>query len=180
MLYIMRHGRTDWNDLRKLQGRTDIPLNEKGIRMAEEAREKYRDISFDICYCSPLIRAKRTAEIFLEGRDIPLIPDDRLMEMSFGIYEGMENCMEKKHLAISLFFLDPENYPGVEGGETFEDLFSRTASFLKEIEQEYREKNVLIVGHGAMDLSIIAQIKGKELKDFWKDPMGNCELIRLV
>ena len=61
MLYIMRHGKTDWNAMRKLQGRTDIPLNEEGRQMAEHARTEYAVIHFDICYCSPLIRAKETA-----------------------------------------------------------------------------------------------------------------------
>ena len=73
MLYIMRHGKTDWNAKHKLQGRTDIPLNEEGIQMAEQAKEKYKDVNFDICYCSPLVRAKQTAEIVLEGRNIPIV-----------------------------------------------------------------------------------------------------------
>ena len=85
MLYIMRHGKTDWNAKHKLQGRTDIPLNEEGIQMAEQAKEKYKDVNFDICYCSPLVRAKQTAEIVLEGRNIPIVYDDRLMEMCVGL-----------------------------------------------------------------------------------------------
>ena len=63
MLYIIRHGRTDWNDMHKLQGRTDTELNEDGIRMAERAAKEYGEIHFDVCYCSPLKRAKQTAEI---------------------------------------------------------------------------------------------------------------------
>ena len=57
----MRHGKTDWNAKHKLQGRTDIPLNEEGIQMAEQAKEKYKDVNFDICYCSPACQAKQTA-----------------------------------------------------------------------------------------------------------------------
>ena len=57
MLYIMRHGKTEWNVRHKLQGRTDIPLNEEGRKMAEKAHEEYKDINIDICYCSPLVRA---------------------------------------------------------------------------------------------------------------------------
>ena len=91
MLYIMRHGKTEWNELHKLQGRTDIPLNENGRKMAREAGKRYREIHFDICYCSPLIRAKETAELVLEGRTVPIVTDDRLMEMCFGEYEGIEN-----------------------------------------------------------------------------------------
>ena len=58
MLYIMRHGRTDWNERNKLQGRTDIPLNAAGRKMAEEAAAVYKNVPLDVCYCSPLARAR--------------------------------------------------------------------------------------------------------------------------
>ncbi|MBQ1538156.1 MAG: histidine phosphatase family protein, partial [Ruminococcus sp.] len=70
MLYIMRHGKTDWNSQHKLQGRTDVPLNEEGRKMAQRAAEEYRGVHFDVCYCSPLSRARETAEILLDGRDV--------------------------------------------------------------------------------------------------------------
>ena len=98
MLYIMRHGRTDWNDAYKLQGRTDIPLNDAGRRMAQEAAQRYREVSFDVCFCSPLIRARETAEIFLKGRDTPILFDDRLKEMCFGVCEGSENVFENRYI----------------------------------------------------------------------------------
>ena len=79
MLYIMRHGKTDWNACHKLQGRTDIALNDEGRMMAAEAGKKYADIHFDICYSSPLARAKETAEIFMQGRNVPVYTDDRLI-----------------------------------------------------------------------------------------------------
>ena len=90
MLYIMRHGRTDWNVERKLQGHTDVPLNEEGRQMAEEAAVRYKEVSIDTCYCSPLVRAKETAEIVLRDRNIPIWFDDRLVEMGFGEYEGIK------------------------------------------------------------------------------------------
>ena len=70
MLYIMRHGKTDWNAAHRLQGHTDIPLNEEGRHMAIKARETYKDLHFDICYCSPLIRAKETAGIPLSANGV--------------------------------------------------------------------------------------------------------------
>ena len=94
MLYIIRHGKTDWNERHKIQGRTDIPLNDEGRAMAEEAREEYKDVNFDVVFCSPLVRAKETAEILLKGRNLPINIDDRLMEMSFGEYEGIENSFD--------------------------------------------------------------------------------------
>lgn len=125
MLYIMRHGKTDWNACHKLQGRTDIPLNDEGRMMAAEAGKKYADIHFDICYSSPLVRAKETAEIFMQGRDVPVYTDDRLIEMGFGIYEGIENSFAIDDCPINALFKKPEKYVTVEGGESFEELFAR-------------------------------------------------------
>ena len=72
MLYIMRHGKTEWNAMHKLQGRMDIPLNEEGREMAEKAREEYKNLNIDICYCSPLVWAKETAEIVLDRKSTRL------------------------------------------------------------------------------------------------------------
>ena len=91
MLYIMRHGKTDWNAAHKLQGRTDVPLNDEGRRMAERAREEYRDVPFDLCFCSPLRRARETADILLRGRDGHILTDEGMRAMRFGVFEGVEN-----------------------------------------------------------------------------------------
>ena len=178
----MRHGKTDWNAKHKLQGRTDIPLNEEGIQMAEQAKEKYKDVNFDICYCSPLVRAKQTAEIVLEGRNIPIVYDDRLMEMCFGVYEGVTHPSQIEGSHIRKLFKDPANYPGVEDGETFDDLFARTGSFLKEVVQPQLDagKDVIIVGHGAMDSSIVCQVQNIPLEKFWDAGIENCKLMKLL
>ena len=183
MLYIMRHGRTDWNDRHKLQGRTDVPLNEEGRRMAEKAAEEYRDIPLDVCWCSPLIRARETAEIVLRGRDVPILTDDRLREMSFGDYEGQENSFDIPDSLVNVIFWAPEKYTASVGGaETFEELFARTGSFLREVIDPLMEqgKDVLIVGHGAMNLSIISQIRHLPRKDFWSTGIENCKMMRLI
>lgn len=182
MLYIMRHGKTDWNAERRLQGRTDIPINDEGRLMAEKAREEYRDIHIDVCYCSPLIRAKETAEILLEGRDIPIITDERLVEMCFGIYEGVQNASEIPGSPMKQFFDDPENYVTAENAESFDDLFERTGDFLEKVifPQIEKGRDILIIGHGAMNSSIISRVNNIPLRDFWKEGIQNCKLIRLI
>ncbi len=183
MLYIMRHGRTDWNVRQKLQGRTDIPLNDEGRAMAEKAREEYRETPLDLCYCSPLSRAEETARIVLTGRDIPIIRDDRLREMSFGAFEGIENYFTDPDFPLSALFQKPEAYTASVGGsESFEELFARTGAFLKEVVDPLmrQEKNVLIVGHGAMNMSIISQIRGLSIRDFWSPGIESCKLVRLL
>lgn len=72
MLYIVRHGETDWNRLRRVQGHTDIPLNDYGRHLARETAEGMKDIQIDLAYTSPLRRAEETAEIILGSREIPL------------------------------------------------------------------------------------------------------------
>lgn len=183
MLYIIRHGKTDWNALQKLQGRTDIPLNEEGRAMARAAGEEYKDINFDVCYSSPLVRATETAEIMLAGRNIPIITDERLIEMSFGIYEGVEKSFSDPDLPINVIFKEPEKYKEAVGGaESFDELYERTGDFLKNVVYPLLDegKDVLIVGHGAMNSSIICQVKDIPRKDFWSMGIPNCKLFTLI
>lgn len=83
-LYVIRHGQTDWNRARRLQGRSDIPLNEWGRKVAELTREGLKDVKFDVAFTSPLCRAKETAKIILKGRDLPIIEEPRMIEVNFG------------------------------------------------------------------------------------------------
>lgn len=182
MLYIMRHGKTDWNAAYKLQGGVDIPLNEEGRQMAKTAREKYSDLEFDICYCSPLKRARETAEIFLEGRNIPIVMDERLKEMSFGKYEGTERVIENASCPIHVLFKDPLHYVADGGAESLDELFARTGEFIKEVLVPGLQQNhrILIVAHGALNNSIISQYRSIPREDFWSTLQGNCEILRLV
>lgn len=182
MLYIIRHGQTDWNVKHKLQGQTDIPLNDEGRRMAALAGEKCRDINFDICFCSPLIRAGETAELILKDRAVPIIVDNRLAEMSFGRYEGVENSFSISDCPINVLFERPEDFVAEEGVESLDELFSRTGEFLKDEIYPRLDQglDILIVGHGAMNCSIISRIKGTDYSRFWDWLTGNCELIKLL
>lgn len=179
MLYIMRHGKTDWNAERRLQGRTDITLNEEGRSMARAAAEEYKDVHFDICFCSPLVRARETADILLAGRDVPIVIDDRLIEMCFGSFEGLANSFDIPGCEINVLFQHPEEYKeSIGGAETFEELFARTGEFIKEVVDPLLEegKDVLIVGHGAMNSSIICQMKNLPIEQFWSAGIENCKL----
>ena len=182
MLYIMRHGKTDWNAVHKLQGSVDIPLNEEGRQMARAAREKYKDLSFDLCYCSPLSRARETAEIFLEGRKVPIIIDNRLQEMNFGDFEGTENLFQKPECPIYKLFKDPGNYIATNGAESLEHLYERSGAFIEEVltPEVVNKKNVIIVAHGALNCSIISHYKNVPFERFWENLQENCEVRRLL
>jgi len=140
-LYLLRHGQTDWNKDGIIQGRYDTSLNETGKKQAEEAGVLLENIPLSRCYVSPLYRARQTAEIALKGKDIPLLEEDRLVEMAYGIYEGTDWKAEgyqktRKNLAM--------RYPG---GESYLDVAHRVFSFLDELKDIASNEDVLIVCH---------------------------------
>ena len=86
-IWITRHGQTDLNRTRRMQGRVECPLNEKGISQARQSRKNIDDIHFDAVYASPLQRAQMTGSIIGDVDPSEIIVDPRLIETDFGIYE---------------------------------------------------------------------------------------------
>ena len=120
-LYIIRHGETAWNVEGRLQGQTDTELNENGVRLAKVTAEGLKNIPFDLGISSPLRRAKHTAELVLAGRNVPLTTDDRLMELSFGSWEGLgcrANNFEIPSEHFDDFYRDPFHFCPAGDGET--------------------------------------------------------------
>ena len=182
MLYIMRHGQTDWNIGRKIQGVTDIPLNDTGRATAEAMRLAHADLSFDVCYVSPLRRARETADIFLRDRGVPIVVDRRLREMAFGPYEGEIDPMTREDSPLHPFFAAPASYTAPPGAESLFDLYARADSFIAEIltPRRLREESILLVTHGALSLAIINRFAGVPLERFWERKLKNAEVRRIV
>lgn len=168
-VYIVRHGETDWNIARKLQGRTDIPLNENGRMQAREVVGAIDQIGFDYCYSSPLKRAHETAQILLSNQSVEIVCDDRLKEMCFGVNEGRPK--EERTENFSLFFKEPDKYVAPEGAETIEELNARTAEFIEDVllplSESEPEARVMVAGHGAVNKSILQYFCHRAISDFW-------------
>ena len=177
-IYIIRHGKTPWNVDRLLQGGTDIELNEDGRDLAVKTGEGLKDVDFDVIFSSPLKRATETAELIRGSRDIPIITDDRLREISFGSREG-ERAMALKDDPSDpfyFFFHAPEKYDPLDG-ETFQSVMDRTKNFLEErvepLKNDYNR--IMIVGHGAMNKGLMCHILNHGIKDYWSgDLQKNC------
>jgi len=171
IIYLIRHGETEWNHLRKMQGQMDIPLNEYGIELAEKTAEGMKDIKFDRIFASPLVRAKKTAEIIAVNSGIEVETDDRLKEINFGEGEGSDINEVKAHPSHPLhnFFIHPDQFVPMDGGETFAQVQKRGLEFLKEVvfPLEGSVENVAVVAHAAIIRSIMLHVKDRELKDFW-------------
>ncbi len=180
-LYIIRHGETYWNSARRIQGHSDIELNENGRRLAGKTGEALESTAFDIIYSSPLLRAYETATLIRGHRNIPIIRDDRLKEIGFGICEGnsLDEFSQDSASPSHYFFERPELYVPPEGGESFAQLCARTSEFLKtEIEPKEKElSRVMIVAHGALNKALLCHILKHEIKDFWSgNILKNCSV----
>ena len=179
-IYFVRHGETFWNKEKKIQGQSDIPLNEYGIELAYVTADAMKDISFDIVYSSPLLRAKETADILVKDRNLEVYTDSRLVEMSFGEGEGESLPEIHTHPEMKLynFIHNPGEYIPPIGGETFEELYIRCKSFIDEVILPAEDKydTMLIVGHGALIRGFIHNITNRPTKDFWIVTHKNCSV----
>lgn len=177
-VYLFRHGETDWNKDGRLQGQSDIPLNAFGRELAVKTAEALEGTLFDRAFSSPLKRAEETARIILGNRDIPLATDDRLKEISFGIYEGEKSIIARKDPAHPLhdLFCRPECYVPPEGAESFQTVRERAWEFLQEkiMPLEGTCGNVLVVAHGAFSRCLLSIIGDVPLEKFWEIELPNC------
>ena len=169
-LYYTRHGKSLWNIERRLCGRTDIPLAEEGREQARILSEKAVGLGIDLIISSPLCRAKETAEIIAEAVGAPVITDERLIEMSYGSFEGSDFDGEEFQRMTKLFAF---RFPG---GESRLDTVYRVYSLLEDIKVRYRDKTVLLVAHGGISKVVNAYFEDMTNEEFSGYILPNCEL----
>jgi len=171
-LYVIRHGQTDWNLAKRIQGMTDIELNETGLAQAEEAKEKLKEYPIDLILCSPLKRAMKTAQIINCEKKVDIVCDSRLVERGYGEIEGKEF----EALDLKTFF-DLNLNLKTSGVEPIKTLMDRVSSVLDEIKETYKGKNILLVTHGGTIRAINAYFNGiPEDNVLPKMGYGNCEV----
>ncbi|MBO6113915.1 MAG: histidine phosphatase family protein [Lachnospiraceae bacterium] len=181
-IYIVRHGETPWNKEKRLQGGVDIELNDFGRELAIKTGEGLRNTPIDLIYSSPLKRAYETAELIRGDRDIEIIKDDRIKEISFGHYEGsnFSELIRDENLTFKHFFKKPEDYVPADDAETFEHLIERAGNFMKDKIEPLAEtcERVMIVAHGAINKAIMSYIKKHPVSEFWSGGLQtNCNII---
>ena len=170
MIYIVRHGQTDYNVMGKYGGRTDIPLNEKGIEQAHELHEILKEIKFDLVFSSPLQRTLKTAKIICDNE---IIKDERIIERYNGDLEGKSED-EVDELPN---FNDPnETRYNIEN---IVDFRNRIYDFLKDIKEKYRGKNILIVTHAGVGIYVRCFFEGEPQDgNYWGYKLDNCEVLK--
>lgn len=153
ILYVVRHGQTEWNLEHRCQGISDIPLTEKGIENAKELQPLVSTLDIDIVISSPLSRAIDTAKIITDNK-YPINIDDRLTERNWGMNEGVV-VDEIDQIDCWDVILNTN----VQGIERVQDFMERVSSFLEDIKVRYSDKKVLVVAHSAV-LRVIHYLLG--------------------
>ncbi|NLZ83196.1 MAG: histidine phosphatase family protein [Clostridiales bacterium] len=153
-LLLIRHGETDWNKEKRIQGREDIPLNETGILQAINCGKGLQGGKFAAIISSPLDRARKTAEIIGEAVDInKLIIDDDLIERDFDRISGM-TYKERREFDAS---------GQIDNRETREALSERMIRSILKHGKEFYDKDIIFVSHGAAIRSVIDEYTDGEL-----------------
>jgi 2,3-bisphosphoglycerate-dependent phosphoglycerate mutase len=143
-LWLVRHGETDWNVQGRVQGWTDVPLNELGVLQAELLSLWMEGIPFRALVMSDLIRARHTATILQSRIKAPIMTDPLLRERSFGKGEGM--------LRSDMLRLYPTGAPEAE---TAAEVEARAVEFLSKMTKTYSDGRILCVSHGGMIRAIL-------------------------
>jgi broad specificity phosphatase PhoE len=174
-IYLARHGQTDWNAQKRLQGWTDTSLNQKGEEQAKALALLIADIDIGHVYCSTLTRSRSTAEILSSGR-IPITKMQELREQSYGKFQG--KYMDGRDRAIVEEFdrrsVDPKDT--LDGGESLEQFYARVKSGLDQILEHHTQGTILIVGHGGTNQQILRALLDLSAEQSLKIEQANDEL----
>ena len=182
-LHLIRHGETQWNRDRRVQGQADVGLNETGNRQAAELGKRIAGIPYDAIYCSSSLRTKETAWLAFPDRHEELIFVDALREIDLGPWEGRlhaEIAIEEPESQHNFWHM-PHLFE-VEGAENFYQLQERAMQAIRGIARRHHGQRVAVISHGALIKSVLCFFEGLPMRDLWAwQPLHNCarSIVRL-
>ncbi|ABN51942.1 Phosphoglycerate mutase [Acetivibrio thermocellus DSM 1313] len=182
VLYLVRHGQTDWNKENRCQGRIDTELNSEGILQAEAIAQRLAGENIDVIYSSALKRAYTTAEIINRKLSRELVRNEALNEIDFGEWEGLtfEEMRKRPDYSYEQWRLMPHlvTFPG--GEKSLKNVQDRAMKFVNEIIEKHNGNNILIVSHGGVIKLIILGMLGIGLEAYNKFFIANASLSIVV
>ena len=181
-ILLVRHGETDWNRDRRIQGQSDPPLNDAGRAQARALAEQLDGERVDAVYASDLQRARETAEILAGRLELPVVVDAALRELDFGRWEG--------HTVDELESLWPDAFgrwveggeQAWDGGESHETMAARVRDAVQRLAAVHRGGQILLVAHGGPVRVLLTDAEGLSYPAGRRQVprIGNCDLARLA
>jgi broad specificity phosphatase PhoE len=168
-VYLVRHGQTAWNKEEIFRGRTDVPLDETGLRQAELAGEYFQGMEIHAVYSSPLARAWQTAEKIAVPRSLEVQPLGGIIDMSFGNWEGHphQEIKETDSERYRLWEEEPHRVK-LPGGESLEEVRIRSMAALEGVIRNHPGKTLILVSHRVVNKVLLCGILGMDNSHFWQ------------
>jgi broad specificity phosphatase PhoE len=168
-IYLVRHGQTAWNKEEIFRGRTDVPLDETGLKQAELAAEYFKGMEIHGIYSSPLARAWQTAERIAQSHSLKVQPLEGIIDLSFGNWEGHPH-QEIKKIDSECYkqWVEKPHRVRLPGGESLDEVRIRSMAALEEVIQKHSGKTLVLVSHRVINKVLICGILGIDNSHFWQ------------
>jgi alpha-ribazole phosphatase len=168
-VYLVRHGQTAWNKEEIFRGRTDVPLNETGLKQAELAGQYFKGMEIHAIYSSPLSRAWQTAQKIAQSHQLKVELSEGILDMSFGNWEGHSH-QEIREMDSETYrqWVESPHLVKLPGGESLDDVRGRAMAALEEVLQKHSEKTLVLVSHRVVCKVMICAILGLDNSHFWQ------------
>ena len=170
-LYVIRHGETEWNTEKRLQGRLDSNLTAKGEKDAKLLGDRLKEVEFQKIISSPSNRTMKTARLVSGERKVPIETDERLMEIDLGEWQGLkeEEIKKRDPERFEAFWHNPALYESIDG-ESFSDVKERFSEFLLDLDKTKPTGNVLVVTHGVVIKALYLLCRNEPVEQLWDPP----------
>ncbi len=177
IIYLLRHGETVWNKKGVFRGRSDIPLNETGLKQAEMLGKALRGSGIERIYSSPLKRAVQTSNMVAKYTNGRVIIDVGFQNIDIGKWQGMQKNEVKKNYPKEwqMWLHSPEDLT-LPGGESVRNVQKRTMKRIEELIKDDSIKIFAISSHRSVLKTIVGGILKMEGSYFWKTRMDNCSI----
>lgn len=175
-IHLIRHGETNWNKEKRVQGHSESTLTRLGQQQAKELAATLQQYPITKVYCSSSIRTRQTSDLLFADRVVDSHFDDNLREIFLGPWEGKLQSEIRTLFPQQFehFWHAPHKFAQA-GAESFEDVQQRGLTMLKKILSEQREQEIAIVSHGVLIKSLLCHLENRPIAQLWEPPiMHNC------
>ena len=168
-IYLVRHGQTAWNKEEIFRGRTDIPLDETGLKQAEMVGQYFKGMEIHRVFSSSLSRAWQTAEKVAEPHNLKVQPLQGILDMSFGNWEGRPH-QEIRETDSKTYrqWVETPHLVRLPGGEGLDDVRVRAMAGMEEVIRAHPGKTLVLVTHRDVNKILICAILGLDNSHFWQ------------
>ena len=175
-LHLIRHGQTDWNEERRVQGQSDSRLTQLGEEQAVELGQRIQLVEFDKAFCSSSLRTRQTAANLFPDSRVEIEYLDNLREIFLGPWEGaLYNEIEEQEPDSFRHFWEEPHLFDVEGAESFYELQNRAVAVVEKIAELHLDQQIAVVSHGALIKTILCHVENLPMSALWNPPrMHNC------